>query len=502
MKKKRKKQKNRMLLLLTAVFVFGGLLAAYGILSLAKSGKEDQMAQAAAARSAAEGEAENLPETVKQTVDPADYQLTLQFRNGDSQTVKGIFREPPSATADSSDGNVRTVVLPEGNLVYRTSDLKQLLDSFPELQESGWTQPENARIEKQDSGFVIIPETPGTALNRDALVSAVEQALSGGREMLDLEQAQDVYAQPAVKQDNADLQAQLAQLNQITGASITYRLPGEEVTLDGSTTSGWLTQNADGTWIRDDAVWNQHVSDFVSQLAAEHDTINRDRTFPATGIGNITVKGTGYYGYEIDEPAETAQLTQELDSGTVTTREPCRVQTEYAARDDNSGIGQNYVEVDLSRQHLWVYRDGAVAFETDVVSGTMNESYYTPEGVYKILDKKQNATLLGDAIPGKKDYYTYTQPVSYWMPFTYTGIGLHDASWRGAFGGTIYVSDGSHGCVNLPAAAAAQIFNLVEIQEPVVCYYSQPYSLASAPEGQQTEGVYYNSADSGAVQAG
>ena len=502
MKKKRKKQKNRMLLQLTAVFVFGGLLAAYGILSLARSGKEDQMAQAAAARSAAEGEAENLPETVKQTVDPADYQLTLQFRNGDSQTVKGIFREPPSATADSSDGNVRTVVLPEGNLVYRTSDLKQLLDSFPELQESGWTQPENARIEKQDSGFVIIPETPGTALNRDALVSAVEQALSGGRETLDLEQAQDVYAQPAVKQDNADLQAQLAQLNQITGASITYRLPGEEVTLDGSTTSGWLTQNADGTWTRDDAVWNQHVSDFVSQLAADHDTINRDRTFPATGIGNITVKGTGYYGYEIDEPAETAQLTQELDSGTVTTREPCRVQTEYAARDDNSGIGQNYVEVDLSRQHLWVYRDGAVAFETDVVSGTMNESYYTPEGVYKILDKKQNATLLGDAIPGKKDYYTYTQPVSYWMPFTYTGIGLHDASWRGAFGGTIYVSDGSHGCVNLPAAAAAQIFNLVEIQEPVVCYYSQPYSLASAPEGQQTEGVYYNSADSGAVQAG
>ncbi|HBB60425.1 MAG TPA: hypothetical protein DCZ61_01355 [Lachnospiraceae bacterium] len=502
MKKKRKRQKNRMLLLLTAVFVFGGLLVAYGILSLAKSGKEDQMAQAAAARSAAEGEIENPPETVKQTMDPADYQLTLQFRNGDSQTVKGIFREPPSATADSSDGNVRTVVLPEGNLVYRTSDLKQLLDSFPELQESGWTQPENARIEKQDSGFVIIPETPGTALNRDALVSAVEQALSGGRETLDLEQAQDVYAQPAVKQDNADLQAQLAQLNQITGASITYRLPGEEVTLDGSTTSGWLTQNADGTWTRDDAVWNQHVSDFVSQLAADHDTINRDRTFPATGIGNITVKGTGYYGYEIDEPAETAQLTQELDSGTVTTREPCRVQTEYAARDDNSGIGQNYVEVDLSRQHLWVYRDGAVAFETDVVSGTMNESYYTPEGVYKILDKKQNATLLGDAIPGKKDYYTYTQPVSYWMPFTYTGIGLHDASWRGAFGGDIYVSDGSHGCVNLPAAAAAQIFNLVEIQEPVVCYYSQPYSLASAPEGQQTEGVYYNSADSGAVQAG
>lgn len=502
MKKRRKKQKNRMLLLLAAVLVFGGLLSAYGVLSFAKSGKEDGTAQAAVTGSVAERTQENTPETVKQTADPADYQLTLQFRNGASQTVKGIFRDSSSAAADSSDADIKTVALPEGKLAYRTSDLTQLLDSFPELQESGWTQPEDAKIEKQDGGFVIIPETPGTALNRDAFVSAVEQALSGGAETLNLEQAEGVYVQPAVRQDNADLQARLSQLNQITGASITYRLPGAEVTLDGSTTSGWLTQNADGTWTRDDAVWNQHISDFVSQLAADHDTINRDRTFPATGIGNITVKGTGYYGYEIDEPAETAQLTQELDSGTVTTREPCRVQTEYAARDDNSGIGQNYVEIDLSRQHLWVYRDGTVAFETDIVSGTMNESYYTPEGVYKILDKKQNATLVGDAIPGKKDYYTYTQPVSYWMPFTYTGIGLHDASWRGAFGGTIYVSDGSHGCVNLPASAAAQIFNLVEIQEPVVCYYSQPYSLAAAPEGQQTEGVYYNSADSGAVQAG
>ena len=43
------------------------------------------------------------------------------------------------------------------------------------------------------------------------------------------------------------------------------------------------------------------------------------------------------------------------------------------------------------------------------------------------------------------------------MPFN-GGIGFHDASWRTEFGGTIYKTNGSHGCVNLPKEAAKQIF--------------------------------------------
>lgn len=55
------------------------------------------------------------------------------------------------------------------------------------------------------------------------------------------------------------------------------------------------------------------------------------------------------------------------------------------------------------------------------------------------------------------------------MPFN-GGIGLHDANWRGSFGGTIYQTSGSHGCVNLPPDRAKILYGLVEKGMPVICY--------------------------------
>ena len=55
------------------------------------------------------------------------------------------------------------------------------------------------------------------------------------------------------------------------------------------------------------------------------------------------------------------------------------------------------------------------------------------------------------------------------MPFN-GGIGLHDSNWRSTFGGDIYKTNGSHGCINLPTDAAKLIYETVEIGYPVVCY--------------------------------
>ena len=86
--------------------------------------------------------------------------------------------------------------------------------------------------------------------------------------------------------------------------------------------------------------------------------------------------------------------------------------------------------------------------ETDFVSGNESRGWATPGGAYPLTYKQRNATLRGEG---------YATPVSYWMPFN-GGIGLHDASWRGSFGGTIYKTGGSHGCINLPPKAAKTIF--------------------------------------------
>ena len=90
-----------------------------------------------------------------------------------------------------------------------------------------------------------------------------------------------------------------------------------------------------------------------------------------------------------------------------------------------------------------------------------------PDGIYSLTYKEKDRILRGKKLDNGK--YEYETPVSYWMPFN-GGIGFHDANWRSKFGGAIYQTSGSHGCVNLPPAKAAALYDLVYTGIPVICY--------------------------------
>lgn len=123
-----------------------------------------------------------------------------------------------------------------------------------------------------------------------------------------------------------------------------------------------------------------------------------------------------------------------------------------------------YVEINLSKQHLWVWQDHAVIYDAPVTSGATGAGFPTVTGLFSIYYKTTNTHLRGYAYG---PLYNYDVQVDYWMPF-YSGYGLHDASWRnGIFGGQDYYYGGSHGCVNLPDDAAAFIYNWADIGTPV-----------------------------------
>ena len=50
------------------------------------------------------------------------------------------------------------------------------------------------------------------------------------------------------------------------------------------------------------------------------------------------------------------------------------------------------------------------------------------------------------------------------------GEGFHDARWRNQFGGDIYLTNGSHGCVNMPPEMAGKLFELISAGTPVVVH--------------------------------
>ena len=123
-------------------------------------------------------------------------------------------------------------------------------------------------------------------------------------------------------------------------------------------------------------------------------------------------------------------------------------------------VGDTYIEVSLRQQHMWQYVDGELTVESDVVSGNVG-ARATPKGCYKVLQRSSPATLVGD------DYRT---KVNYWLGFTYSGCGLHDATWRGSFGGNIYTYDGSHGCVNMPIDKVKEVYGYASTGDYVVIY--------------------------------
>ncbi len=123
---------------------------------------------------------------------------------------------------------------------------------------------------------------------------------------------------------------------------------------------------------------------------------------------------------------------------------------------------QTCVEVVLSEQQIYVYQGTELVLVSPCVTGSVYGGHATPSGRYSIYHKERNRTLRGTNNNGTK----YASFVNFWMPFN-GGIGLHDANWRSSFGGDIYVSGGSHGCVNMPYDRAEALYSISYVGMPV-----------------------------------
>ena len=377
--------------------------------------------------------------------------LQLLRKQKPYEWVKGLY-EQKSYTVDENVG-------------YNKTLLQEQLKSLNCAQAENQTEPENAYVAFQNNAFVIVPETEGSKLNIKEAYKVLNAAVEVNESAIDFSNTPEVYVSAAVTKDDPELQAALEACNNYTKASITYTFGDQSTTLDGNTIKDWLQFDEKGQLIWDDNSFQQHVADYVAQLAATYDTVGTEREFQATS-GRTVYVSSSVYGWKIDQAAEAAQLSQEIQSGTQTTREPIYAQTAnaYGVND----LGNTYIEVDLSEQHMYYYQDGADIFESDFVSGNMSYAdRQTHAGIFTLYYKKSPDVLRGGQ-KGTANYYE--QPVQYWMPFD-GGIGFHDANWRDDFGGDIYLTSGSHGCINLPPENAAVLYDLIQYDVPIVCFY-------------------------------
>ena len=198
---------------------------------------------------------------------------------------------------------------------------------------------------------------------------------------------------------------------------------------------------------------SQAVKGYVKAMSQQFGSTKGDfRTTHGTTI-DFTVD---YYGAVLDQDGMYADLYSCLENKVSGNR----TAPFLSSSANNMPYGGNYVEIDLTSQYLWLYKDGELVISTPFVSGNVSGGRRTPTGVFSIFGMYTDTYLMGPT------WYDY---VNYWIPF-YGGIGLHDASWRDEFGGSIYMYDGSHGCINLPNYAAGVIYDNVSLGTMVIVY--------------------------------
>ena len=321
--------------------------------------------------------------------------------------------------------------------------------------QSSTTESQDATIQFDGEKFVIVDEVYGDKITEEGVEEAIIYAVENLQTEINLADG-TCYEKPSVLASDANIQKAVDVLNNYMDTDIHYDL-GEGITEE-------IPADTKATWFTWDDSFNvsfdrDAIGEYVNSMGDKYNTYGKKKEFTTTSGETIEVPA-GSFGWRIAYDGEIDAIIADLEGGEDVTRDFTYLY--YGTSHGEHDYGNSYVEVNLTEQHVYVYKDGEMVFDTDCVSGNITANHGTHTGVYPIAYKQTDATLKGD---------NYESHVNYWMPFN-MGEGLHDATWRSSFGGTIYKTGGSHGCVNLPLSAAEQIYNIVEAGWPVIVFYT------------------------------
>lgn len=335
--------------------------------------------------------------------------------------------------------------------------LNALVDALPEVSRTDLVQTKNADLvyDQQQKSYLVQEEVYGNNIDTDRFKDALADAIVNLQEEISLA---DYAVQPTLKADDSRLKELIGKMNQIAQMKITLKIGGDQETVPQEKIISWIGIDENANMV----VHDEAIRAYVGELAGKYDTVGKNRSF-RTSYGAVVNISSGDYGRKVDQEAEFNALKGNLTDGRDLTRELNFSQKAAGGAGDD--IGSSYVEVNLTAQHLFVYKDGKKVVDTAVTTGKPVNHHQTNVGIFRVKSHEANRTLRGRNDDGS----SYASPVKYWMPFD-GGIGLHDAPWKSNYGGKNYLTNGSHGCVNLPPSVAGSVFANVSVGMPVVVY--------------------------------
>lgn len=406
----------------------------------------DEVARAVAEREAAWSEQVTSPTGFSLTLTAADVgvKVDAQAVADDAFAKTDPVRWPLDLLAPKTTGlGKRESVDQEALAAY----VQQAVDAY----NQGAQAPTDATVsfDATQAAYVVSAESAGTQLDPAAVTEAVRRGVSERAAQVELDDS--ALAKPAVSSGDEGLNQVAASANAMIGTQVPITKDGKTVaTVDTDQLASWVSVSDD------------------NQVQLDEDAV---RTWVKKNLTRAAKGEDDEHVFGLDADKTTAALTASVKEGAGAPVELVTktIKDKPKETDGAAELGR-HLDVNLSTQYARFYdENGKVIWESDIVSGKTSEGRDTPTGDFHIMGKQTDRDLVGadEDHDGEPDYVSHVQ---YWMPFRSGGYGLHDASWRSSFGGTIYKNNGSHGCVNLPTSKAAELYQIVKKGDRVVVH--------------------------------
>lgn len=318
---------------------------------------------------------------------------------------------------------------------FRYTVDRGILSAYIAKYNKGVNASEDACLIRGRKSYSIQKEKLGKQIDISPLLKDLDNQKTGLK-------LSSYYIKPNVI--SSDLKGVKNKLNKYVSWSCTYK-NGVKIKADINSVNYTKQKiELDVDWLRNSMI----------KVLGKFNTVGNSRKFKIHSGKKIKVSG-GTWGSVMNADKELKYLISKFKKvEVIKNRVPY-----YEVSHDK--IGKTYIEVSLDKQTVWYYKKGKCKMSSPCVTGNVSLGHGTPRGIYYISERVNGKYLTGDG------YKTW---VNKWMRLTNMGVGLHDAYWRGYFGGSIYRTNGSHGCINLPSSFASKLYDIAYVGMPVIIY--------------------------------
>ncbi len=352
----------------------------------------------------------------------------------------------------------------EGITIHPTGTFSedQLINQLKQIPAFSFdTEKAAVLLDKTTENGFILKDSKKNILNQDKAFNVIKNALENGDFFINLKEHNCYYSLSYTPKEQKILQL-FQKISAFQGKKVCYQFGEEsEILTSGQLADIMQLDSEEKTPLLDASdrisVDREKLKALLTEVFAPYNTY-KNHTFLTHDQQSVLITG-GTYGNQIDLSGEEELLFSFLqnDEENLTRIPKYLHEVEKKGSDD---IGSTYIEISLDEQKLFYYKNSSLLLETDVVTGNVKRNRETPQMVCTVYGKQTRRILKG---PG------YSSFVNFWLPVS-GNIGIHDASWRNEYGNDIYLTAGSHGCINTPYDTMKELYEEVEIGTPVIIY--------------------------------